>query len=97
VTFKRRYYDMLDSSSKSNITLKDLRIKAGLTQRQIAILLDMRVNTIGEWERGITEPRIPIRKVLLLCKTLNCTLEELIECLDNTALTTEDMRELVAS
>lgn len=73
----------MNSNSKSNLTLKDLRIKAGLTQHQLAILLDMRVNTISEWERGVTEPRIPVRKVLLLCKTLDCSLEELIDCLDN--------------
>jgi transcriptional regulator with XRE-family HTH domain len=58
--------------------LKELRIQTGLTQYALAETLGIMQGTVCDWERGSNEPRIPVSKVLLLCQTLNCSLEELV-------------------
>jgi DNA-binding XRE family transcriptional regulator len=63
---------------KSIRSLKELRVKAKLTQHELADILDVRPKTTGSWERGESEPHIPPSKTLLLCKTFNCSLEELV-------------------
>lgn len=62
----------------STKSLKELRIQTGLTQYALAETLGIRQGTICDWERGTNEPRISVSKVLLLCQTLNCSLEELV-------------------
>lgn len=44
---------------KENIskTIKDLRAKTGLTQKQFAAKLGMHVNTIAYWEHGHRKPK----------------------------------------
>ena len=68
----------MDSVHKSTKTLKELRRQAGLTQYELSQILDVREKTVSEWERGVTEPHIPPKKVLLLCDTLDCSLDELV-------------------
>jgi DNA-binding XRE family transcriptional regulator len=69
---------MLNEVQKSRRSLKELRIQTGLTQYALAETLGIRQGTVCDWERGTNEPRIPVSKVLLLCQTLNCSLEELV-------------------
>ncbi|MBF2049774.1 MAG: helix-turn-helix domain-containing protein [Leptolyngbya sp. IPPAS B-1204] len=61
------------------LTLKKLRERAGLTQRQIADALGVTTTTVGTWERGEKEPRPSFLQVKILIETLNCTLDELVE------------------
>jgi DNA-binding XRE family transcriptional regulator len=63
---------------KSIRSLKELRLQAKLTQHELADILDVRPKTTGSWERGESEPHLPPSKTLLLCKTFNCSLEELV-------------------
>ena len=44
------------------ITLKAARVNKNLTQKQAAELLGVTVEVIGNWERGITFPKIPMIK-----------------------------------
>jgi transcriptional regulator with XRE-family HTH domain len=69
---------MLNKVHTSTKSLKELRVKAGLTQYALSEIIGFRQGTVGDWERGTTEPRIPVSKVLLLCQTLDCSLEELV-------------------
>jgi DNA-binding XRE family transcriptional regulator len=73
---------MLNHVHKSTKSLKELRIKAGLTQHELADILDVRPKTTGAWERGESEPHIPVSKIVLLCKTFDCSLEELAEAIE---------------
>jgi transcriptional regulator with XRE-family HTH domain len=61
------------------VTLKMLRERSGLTQRQIAEALGVTTTTIGTWERGEKEPRPSFLQVKILIELLNCTLDELVE------------------
>lgn len=73
---------MLNHVHKSTKSLKELRIQAGLTQYALSAALSIRQGTVCDWERGANEPRIPVSKVLLLCQTLNCSLEELVAAVE---------------
>ncbi len=44
------------------ITLKAARVNKNLTQKQAAELLGVTAEVIGNWERGITFPKIPMIK-----------------------------------
>jgi DNA-binding XRE family transcriptional regulator len=85
--------------------LKELRLEIGLTQHQLSQILDVRVKTVSDWERGVKQPHMPPARMLFLCKTLNCSLEELVlavELASNKDLTFETsndeiIRSLVAA
>jgi transcriptional regulator with XRE-family HTH domain len=68
--------------SKSNITVKDLRERAGLTQRKVSVALDIRTATVSDWERGIVEPRLPFEKVRTLLNLYGCTFDELADAFE---------------
>lgn len=55
----------------------ELRKRAGLTQRQLAIMLDVTESTIANWEKGRNALKW-FELVAKLCKVLNCTPDELI-------------------
>ena len=61
----------------------DLRKRAGLTQRQVAIALDKKVATISDWERGVTNPRLTFSETKRLMEIFGCTLDELIESFES--------------
>lgn len=49
------------------ITLKASRVNRGLTQREVASLLGMNVDTVSRYERGLAYPDIPtINKLMEL-------------------------------
>jgi transcriptional regulator with XRE-family HTH domain len=64
--------------------LKRLRLRAGLTQAELAKLIPDKTGTgnlsqraISAWERGEYQPELTIPQVKALCKALNVTLDEL--------------------
>ncbi len=54
-----------------------LRKQSGLTQRQIALALGLTDLTVRNWEAGRSKMKLEPDRMLLLCKTLNCSLEQL--------------------
>ena len=67
------------SEEKDQLTLANLRKRAGLTQRQVADGLGITNKTVSEWERGITEPHLTISETQRLMDILQCTFQELLE------------------
>ena len=43
-----------------SITLKAARVNKGLTQKQAAESLGVTAEVVGNWERGITFPKVPM-------------------------------------
>jgi transcriptional regulator with XRE-family HTH domain len=72
----------MSNIQKSIRNLKELRLEVGLTQYQLSQILDVRIKTVSDWERGLKQPRMSGAKFLLLCQTLNCSLEELVFALE---------------
>ena len=54
-----------------------LRERAGLTQRQVALALNITDQTVSNWETGHRVPKLSPPQTLKLCKVLECSLEEL--------------------
>ena len=68
-------YSMTEGSDQ--VTLSDLRSRAGLTRRQVSIELGVTEKTIYVWETGDNAPKMTITQVRRLLEILNCTIEEL--------------------
>lgn len=58
--------------------IAELRDKAGLTQRELSILVGVTENTIQNWERGRSVVE-QILRLIRLCDVLGCRLEDLIK------------------
>ena len=67
------------SVSKPNqqVTLMDLRTRAALTRREVAIALGITEKTIYVWETSQKPPKMTVTQVKQLIELLSCTLEEL--------------------
>ena len=76
---------------KSQVTPMKLRERAGLTQRQVSVILDKRQGTISDWERGVTSPRLTLKEVRELIRLYNCTLDELIEAFESVETISEHL------
>lgn len=59
------------------MTLKELRLKAGLTQEQVAKLVDVEQASVSYWESGKYKPLRKYQRKL--AKLYGCTVEELGE------------------
>lgn len=55
--------------------IKELRLKAGLTQEQLADRMNMYQSALSQWETGVSAPRAD--KLPELAKILGCTIDEL--------------------
>ena len=60
--------------------IKELRIEAGLTQKQVAKLLNKSETGFASWEQGLAEPSV--NDLRLLCVIFNVSADEFL-CLDN--------------
>jgi transcriptional regulator with XRE-family HTH domain len=55
--------------------IRRYRLKLGLTQREVALHLGVRLSTLSSWERGLTCPTVP--SIFKLAKLLNTLTEGL--------------------
>lgn len=62
---------------KPQSNIKKLREGQNLTQAQLAVFIGVSENTIQNWEKN--DALAHIEKVLRLCTTLNCKIEDLID------------------
>ena len=59
------------------MNIKKLRLKAGLTQSQLAKKMNVDQAAVSRWESGETKPLRKCHK--RLAKVLGCTVDELLE------------------
>jgi len=62
------------------ITFRELRTRAGLSQREVAESCDLQQSSVSRWESGDTRPCAKLRE--RLCERLRCTPEELRDALE---------------
>ena len=60
----------------SGQAFRSRRIECRVTQRQLAVALDVTETTIQNWERGKHIPSLKPRQTYNLCKMLELSLEE---------------------
>lgn len=56
---------------------KHARVNAGLTQQQVADVLDVDRSTIAQYERGVSTPNL--KNLPKICAILNVEIEELLK------------------
>ena len=61
--------------------LERLRIKAGVTQLQVAEALGVYLETVRNWEAGLAEPQLTVSQMRNLLEILQCSWEELPDSL----------------
>jgi DNA-binding XRE family transcriptional regulator len=67
-----------EQSTEKESPLKRRRDELGLTQRDIAVAIDVSVQTISNWETGrFKEVRLTLSQVKALCRVLKWTVEDL--------------------
>jgi len=54
-----------------------------LTQRKVAVALDVREATVSEWERGISKPHLLPSQLKKMMEVYKCDLDELIEAFES--------------
>ena len=54
-----------------------LRLKKGITQRQVAEAIGVTVQTVSNWETRYRVPKFEVWQILALCRLFDCTLEEM--------------------
>lgn len=63
------------------MTIRELRVRAGLTQAEVSKKLRINQAAVSYWESGKTKPLRKVRK--RLCKVYGCTADELAEALES--------------
>ncbi|NEP02450.1 MAG: helix-turn-helix transcriptional regulator [Symploca sp. SIO2E9] len=76
--------------SDDQLTLAQLRKRAGLTQRKLADIVDVTIKTVSAWERGEHEPYLTLTQTKRLLDGLQCSLEELLVAIERQTQTGED-------
>jgi len=67
--------------TETNSPLKKIREAAGLSQEELAGLMDVSVSSISKWERGVTEPTMTVAQMKAFCGAIGKTLDELPDSL----------------
>lgn len=69
---------MSDHDTPQESALKLQREKLGLTQRDVAVAVDVSVQTVSNWETGrYKEAKLTLPQVKALCKVLSWSIDEL--------------------
>lgn len=58
------------------MSIKELRKKRGLTQKQLAELLGVKQQNVSDWERGERSPSV--KNLKKLAEILNCQIDDLV-------------------
>lgn len=70
-----------DQQQQTNSPFKKLRLKAQLSQEQLAREIGVAVSTVRRWEKGQAEPTMTVLQMKNFCRAVNQTLEELPDSL----------------
>ncbi|MBD1863792.1 MULTISPECIES: helix-turn-helix transcriptional regulator [Trichocoleus] len=67
-----------ERATEQESPLKQRREELGLTQRDVAVAIDVSVQTVSNWETGrYKEAKLTLPQVKALCRVLNWTVQDL--------------------
>ena len=67
-----------EQAPKKESPLKKRREELGMTQRDVAVAIDVSVQTMSNWETGrYGEAKLTLSQIKALCQVLNWTIEDL--------------------
>lgn len=61
--------------------IKDLRVKKGLTQKQLAAMVNKSVTGLASWEQGLSEPSV--NDIRALCEIFEVSADYLLGLAEN--------------
>ncbi len=64
-----------------------LREKAGLSQRKVSEMLDVRQGTVSDWERGKSVPHLPADKFFTMVRAYGASVYDVIQAFEDDDLT----------
>lgn len=67
---------------KQALTMKELRTRSGLRAEDIASELGVSINTVKNWDRNATAPRMTPQGLQRLMTVYKCTFLELVDAED---------------
>lgn len=70
-----------DRPQHTNSPFKKLRLKAQLSQEQLAREIGVAVSTVRRWEKGQAEPTMTVLQMKNFCKAVDRSLEDLPDSL----------------
>ena len=65
------------NQNDEKMTLASLREKANLTQKQLADILGVTIQTISNWEQARAVPKLTVKQVITMLSVLPCSLFDL--------------------
>jgi transcriptional regulator with XRE-family HTH domain len=65
------------TQQEPQLTLKQLREKAGLSQEALSRIVGVSSKTVSNWERGISIASLTVPQMKALCDALGVTLNQL--------------------
>ncbi len=65
------------TQQEPQLTLKQLREKAGLSQEALSRIVGVSSKTVSNWERGISIASLTVPQMKALCDVLGVTLNQL--------------------
>lgn len=74
----------MNAENDQPITLMNVRLKAGMTQRQWADWVGVTISTVSNWERGVQVPRLTFLQTKKIMDASNLSIDELVAAFDNT-------------
>ncbi len=72
---------------------EDLRRKAGFTQKELALRLNVKQNTISNWENGKAKPDIITARKL--SEILNVSTDEIVTCFEGQEVLECEVKDIV--
>lgn len=66
------------------LTLMKVRLRARMTQKQLADLLGVTISTVSNWERGVQVPRLTFVQTKRLLDASGLSIDDLVVAFDNT-------------
>jgi transcriptional regulator with XRE-family HTH domain len=68
---------MAKSTPNMESWIVQLRLEAGVTQKELADALDVSVQTVRNWEQGKAEATFTFRQIKAFCSILKVSLDDL--------------------